>query len=214
MRPIADANEQDIISRAKGGDMNAFEFLVRKYQRLIYALCHRITGAHQAADDLAQDTFIRAYQALPSFIDGREFNLAVIGGREGLEILPPSEILFVDYPDGKPKIVDYRAKWLEESFEYQHTPRTFDFRPEDGPAVERMRELAAECWRTFGLRGYARVDFRLDGAGQPWIMEVNANPCINPDSGFVATADRAGLDYTSLVRRIILDTLPEAVFNP
>jgi RNA polymerase sigma-70 factor (ECF subfamily) len=73
MRPIADANEQDIISRAKGGDMNAFEFLVRKYQRLIYALCHRITGAHQAADDLAQDTFIRAYQALPSFIDGREF---------------------------------------------------------------------------------------------------------------------------------------------
>ena len=73
MRPIADANEQDIISRAKGGDMNAFEFLVRKYQRLIYALCHRLTGAHQAADDLAQDAFIRAYQALPSFIDGREF---------------------------------------------------------------------------------------------------------------------------------------------
>ncbi len=149
-----------------------------------------------------------------AFIVGREFNLAILGGRDGLEILPPSEILFVDYPDGKPKIVDYRAKWLEESFEYQHTPRTFDFRPEDGPAVERMRELAAECWRTFGLRGYARVDFRLDGAGQPWIMEVNANPCINPDSGFVATADRAGLDYTSLVRRIILDTLPEAVFNP
>jgi len=73
MRPIADANEHAIISRAKGGDMNAFEQLVRQYQRMIYALCHRITGAHQAADDLAQDTFIKAYLALPGFIDGRVF---------------------------------------------------------------------------------------------------------------------------------------------
>ena len=73
MRPIADAADQEIISRAKGGDMTAFELLVRKYQRLIYALCHRLTGAHQAADDLAQETFIKAYVALPTFIDGREF---------------------------------------------------------------------------------------------------------------------------------------------
>ena len=73
MRPNADAIESSIISRAKNGDMNAFEFLVRKYQGLIYALCHRLTGAHQAADDLAQETFIKAYAALPGFIDGREF---------------------------------------------------------------------------------------------------------------------------------------------
>ncbi len=73
MRPIADAADQEIISRAKGGDMTAFELLVRKYQRLIYALCYRLTCAHQAADDLAQETFIKAYVALPTFIDGREF---------------------------------------------------------------------------------------------------------------------------------------------
>jgi len=73
MRPTADADEKSIISRAKGGDMNAFESLVRKYQRLVYALCHRLTGAHQAADDIAQETFIKVYLALPSFIDGREF---------------------------------------------------------------------------------------------------------------------------------------------
>jgi D-alanine-D-alanine ligase len=148
-----------------------------------------------------------------AFIDGREFNLALLGSGSGLEILPPSEILFVDYPEGKPRIVDYRAKWVEASFEYEHTPRTFDFPPEDGPAIERMKELAAECWRIFGLRGYARVDFRLDGSGCPWIMEINANPCINPDSGFVATAERAGLDYTALVRRILLDSVPETVLN-
>ncbi|MEW5901864.1 MAG: RNA polymerase sigma factor, partial [Acidobacteriota bacterium] len=53
--------------------MDAFESLVRKYQRMIYLLCHRITGAHQTADDLSQDTFLKAYLALPHFIDGRDF---------------------------------------------------------------------------------------------------------------------------------------------
>jgi RNA polymerase sigma-70 factor (ECF subfamily) len=73
MRPTADANEQETIAKAKKGDMNAFESLIRRYQRAIYALCHRLTGAHQAADDLSQDTFIKAYLALPHFIDGHDF---------------------------------------------------------------------------------------------------------------------------------------------
>jgi RNA polymerase sigma-70 factor (ECF subfamily) len=47
--------------------MDAFESLVREYQQRIYALCRRLTGAHQSADDLAQETFIKAYFALARF---------------------------------------------------------------------------------------------------------------------------------------------------
>jgi RNA polymerase sigma-70 factor (ECF subfamily) len=47
--------------------MDAFEGLVRKYQQRVYALCRRLTGAHQSADDLAQETFIKAYFALARF---------------------------------------------------------------------------------------------------------------------------------------------------
>jgi RNA polymerase sigma-70 factor (ECF subfamily) len=72
MRPD-NADDQILITRAKKGDMDAFESLVRKYQRMIYIVCHRITGAHQTADDLSQDTFIKAYLALPRFIDGYDF---------------------------------------------------------------------------------------------------------------------------------------------
>jgi RNA polymerase sigma-70 factor (ECF subfamily) len=72
MRPD-NGNERDLITRAKKGDMDAFESLVRKYQRTVYVLCHHITGAHQTADDLSQDTFIKAYLALPHFIDGHAF---------------------------------------------------------------------------------------------------------------------------------------------
>ncbi len=72
MRPES-ANDQELIARAKNGDTNAFELLVRKYQRLIYILCHRLTGAHQAADDLSQETFVKAFLALPHFINGHDF---------------------------------------------------------------------------------------------------------------------------------------------
>src|SRR4030043_448759 len=72
MRPD-NGNERDLITRAKKGDMDAFESLVRKYQRTVYVLCHHITGAHQTADDLSQDTFIKAYLALPHFIDDHAF---------------------------------------------------------------------------------------------------------------------------------------------
>lgn len=72
MRPER-ANDQELIGRAKKGDTAAFEALVRKYQKLVYLLCHRITGAHQTADDLSQETFIKAFQALPHFVDGQDF---------------------------------------------------------------------------------------------------------------------------------------------
>jgi len=72
MRPD-NGNERELIARSKKGDMDAFESLVRKYQRTVYVLCHHITGAHQTADDLSQDTFIKAYLALPHFIDGHAF---------------------------------------------------------------------------------------------------------------------------------------------
>jgi len=73
MRPNGNTNDQELIVKAKEGNMEAFETLVRKYQRHIYVLCHRITGAHQTADDLSQETFIKAFLALPHFIDGHDF---------------------------------------------------------------------------------------------------------------------------------------------
>jgi RNA polymerase sigma-70 factor, ECF subfamily len=56
-----------LVRKAQQGDMDAFEGLVRKYQQRVYALCRRLTGAHQSADDLAQETFIKAYFALARF---------------------------------------------------------------------------------------------------------------------------------------------------
>ncbi len=142
-----------------------------------------------------------------AFVDGREFNLALLGGGGGAgpESLPPAEIRFVGYPEGKPRVVGYKAKWDEGSFEYGRTPRRFDFPPEDAPLRERLVRLSRECWKLFELRGYARVDFRVDAEGRPWVLEINTNPCISPDAGFMAAAARAGMTLKDVVRRIVAD---------
>jgi D-alanine-D-alanine ligase len=137
------------------------------------------------------------------FVDGREFNLAVLEDRDGPRVLPPAEIRFVEFPEGKPRIVGYRAKWETTSFEYEHTVRSFDFAPDDASLLAALEALALRAFGVFRLRGYARVDFRVDPTGAPFILEVNANPCLSPDAGFAAAAARAGIGYDALVLKIV-----------
>ncbi len=140
------------------------------------------------------------------FVEGREFNISVLqasGNNEVCQILPHAEILFVDFPANRPHIVGHSAKWDDRSIEYHQTPRRFDFSADDRELLNELSRLTVECWNLFELSGYARVDFRVDHEGQPWILEINANPCLTPDAGFANTADRAGLSYVALIERIL-----------
>jgi len=151
-------------------------------------------------DQLGGDCFAE------QFIDGREFNLSLLASREGPEVLPPAEMRFIDYPPEKWKVVGYKAKWDDGSFESLHTQRSFEFPKSERPLLQNLMDMARRCWHLFGLRGYARVDFRVDERNQPWVLEINANPCLSPDAGFVAAASQAGLSYKQVVERIVQDT--------
>lgn len=137
------------------------------------------------------------------FIDGREFNVGLLDVADGPLVLPIGEILFIDYPDDKPRIVDYKAKWEAESFEYHHTPRTFAVASADAALRAELAQLALRCWRLFGLSGYARVDFRVDPAGRPWVLEINTNPCLAPDAGYAAMLQESGLTYDQGIEEIV-----------
>jgi D-alanine-D-alanine ligase len=143
------------------------------------------------------------------YIAGREFNLSLLAnpGRAPT-VLPPAEIDFSAFPPDKPRIVGQAAKWDVDSFEYQQTPRTFDFAEDDQPLLAELSRLAIECWRLFELRGYARVDFRVDADGQAWILEINANPCLSPDAGFAAALEQSGMTSHQAITRILEDTVP------
>lgn len=142
------------------------------------------------------------------YIAGREFNLSLLDGDNGPQVLPPAEIDFSRFPAGKPRIVGYAAKWDAASAEYQDTPRRFDFPDADSPQLAILVDLARRCWQVFGLSGYARVDFRLDAAGRPWILELNANPCLSPDAGFAAALERGGISFDAAIERILRAALP------
>ncbi len=137
------------------------------------------------------------------YIEGREFNLSLLAEDQGPQVLPPAEILFDHYPTGKARIVGYRAKWDRDSFEYRHTRRCFAFNKGEESLLQDMAETARQCWHVFGLSGYARVDFRVDEQGRPWVLEINANPCLSPDAGFAAAAAQAGLDFRQIIERLV-----------
>ena len=116
-------------------------------------------------------------------------------------MLPIAEIEFDGYAPDKPRIVGYAAKWQPDAVEYHATRRVFPELP--AALAGRIRDLAAECWTIFGLSGYARVDIRLDAAGTPWILEINANPCLTRDAGFFAAAEAAGIDHGTMIGLIV-----------
>ncbi|HWY76388.1 MAG TPA: sigma-70 family RNA polymerase sigma factor [Verrucomicrobiae bacterium] len=65
--------EASLVRRAREGDMSAYDDLVRRYQERIYATIYHMTSNHEDASDLAQESFIKAYQALHSFKGGSSF---------------------------------------------------------------------------------------------------------------------------------------------
>lgn len=138
------------------------------------------------------------------YVPGREFNLAVIE-REGLPwILAPAEIQFTGYTEDKHRVVGFRAKWQEQSFEYRNTNRRLEFPEADLPLLRRLTEAAKQCWLAFALSGYARFDLRVDAKGRLWIIDVNANPCLSPDAGFQASCAASGLTFPEVVSLLLL----------
>jgi D-alanine-D-alanine ligase len=142
---------------------------------------------------------------IEDFIDGREFNISILPGEKGPEVMPPAEMLFHNYNGSQPKIVDFKAKWEEDSFEYENTIREFPGDSLNPILRERIISAALQCWDVFGLKGYARVDMRIDNNEIPYVIEVNANPCLSPDSGLAAATIEAGLPFTNVIQRIIND---------
>lgn len=140
-----------------------------------------------------------------AYIDGREFNISILAESNGPHVLPTAEIVFTGYAPDQFKIVDYFAKWKPNSLEYTNTPRKFEFPESDAPLLEELKRIAISCWNTFDLHGYARVDFRVDGDGKPFVLEVNTNPCISKDAGFIAACKRGGITYKDVLIRILDD---------
>ena len=135
------------------------------------------------------------------YIDGREFDVCIYGRRENPIILPPYEWIFPGFDEtGRTKIIDYNAKWTENTFEYDHLEAVYHLPEEDSGLINELIQMSKTCWEKFDLNGYARIDFRIDNRGKPWVLEINSNPSFY---GFFNIAREYSLDFNEIIKTII-----------
>ncbi len=135
------------------------------------------------------------------FLPGREFNVGVVGGRR-LRVMPLAEVDYSALPESIPPIMSYAAKWISTSVEYKKTRVICPAKVAPALAA-RIGETAAKAFRTIGGWGYGRVDMRLDENGEPRVLEVNCNPCLDNDMGLARAGKRAGISYPGLLGLVI-----------
>jgi len=156
------------------------------------ALKKRVKAVFQQHDQAA---------LVEEYIDGRELNVSILGNRRPI-ILPISEIDFSTLPADHPKILTYDGKWKKGTPAYDGT-RGVCPAPLSPSLEAKLKEIALKVYRTFGCRDYARVDFRLGPDDTPYVLEVNPNPDISDDAGFMRSSREYGLTYTDVIERIV-----------
>ena len=130
------------------------------------------------------------------FIEGREVNVSLLGNHPPLA-LPVLELVMSEGPKG---IYSH-----EHKFDKRRRKKTKKICPAKLPRETSayLQKLALQAFEVLDTYDYGRLDFRLDQYNQPYILEMNSMASINPDSSFVTSAKKAGLDYSRLINRII-----------
>ncbi|MCU7497049.1 MAG: D-alanine--D-alanine ligase [Ignavibacteria bacterium] len=138
---------------------------------------------------------------IEEFVDGRELNVAVIGDRFP-RVLPISEIDFSLMPAHLNNIVSYQAKW-DPYHEAYHMARPIcpSILPSDIEA--KAKDLALKAFKALGARDYARVDMRLSRNNELFVLEINPNPDLTEDAGFMRSSKAAGYSFRRTLRRIV-----------
>ncbi len=128
------------------------------------------------------------------FIPGREYSVACIGNG-------PYNVLgvsVIDYEQTEgTNFLDYDSKWDPASPLYSLVPQRAE-----GAFREKAAQLAAAAGRAFGCRGYFRVDMR-ERHGILYVLDVNPNPDITPDGGFLRQCREAGFSDEQTVHTIL-----------
>ncbi|MFB3887010.1 MAG: ATP-grasp domain-containing protein [Thermodesulfobacteriota bacterium] len=136
------------------------------------------------------------------FIEGRELNVGLLETNGKVGTLPISEIDYSDFPEGVPKICGYEAKWVPESEEYRKS-KPICPAPLEWVTKKRVEHIAIKAFRLFGCRDYARVDMRVDREGKIYVLEVNPNPDISPQSGMTRALKAQGMTYEGFVQKLL-----------
>ncbi len=147
------------------------------------------------------------------FVAGREFNVGIIE-LSAPQVLPIAEIEFRTSAHLPWPILTYDGKWSPQSEQCQATPVSCPA-PVDGALALQLEQVAMAAYRVTGCRDYARIDMRVNGLGEVFVLEVNANPDAGPSAGLARMLQAASISYDEFARRLVATAMqrqtPQAV---
>jgi D-alanine-D-alanine ligase len=133
------------------------------------------------------------------FLPGEEYSVAFLGNRfyEALGVSAINYSLYKDFPP----FLTYISKWDEKANEFKKIKPSRVLMA-DVNLKKRIISLARKAAKVLGCRGYFRVDLRTKD-GKIFIIDVNPNPDINIESGYVKQARQSGYSYSEIIEKII-----------
>lgn len=135
------------------------------------------------------------------YIDGRELYVGILGNKR-LEVLPIRELSFDGKAGREQRIATYNVKWNDKYREKIGFKYGFATGMQNG-AGKKIEKLARRIYRKLLLSGYARLDLRMDNAGDIYVLEANPNAAITHDDELALAAKKAGYRYEKLIERIL-----------
>lgn len=135
------------------------------------------------------------------FLTGKDLSVGIIGNPPTYTALPIIEDNYADLPENLPKISAYEAKWLPESPYWSGIKYIAADLPDE--TEKAIIEYSLRMFERMGCQDYARVDWRLDAAGHPKMLEVNPNPGWCWDSHLSKMAKLNGNSYSDMLKMIL-----------
>jgi len=155
-------------------------------------LAERVAFVHEKTKDDA---------IVEQFIDGREIYVGVLGNQR-LQTFPAWEMDFGKLPDDVARIATSQVKW-NHKYQEKYDITTHAAAGLDEELNQRIAKVCKRVYRALNMSGYARMDLRVTDAGEIFVLEANANPNIEYGEDFAESAEMAGVDYETLLQRIL-----------
>jgi len=168
-------------------------------------------GISQASIVDNQDTFtervkfihesMKADAIVEEYIEGRELYVSVIGNKR-IKVLPFTEMKFGKFCEDEPRIVTYKAKWDYDYRQKWGIKNVYAGRLANGLG-EKITEVCKRAYRVLSMDCYARFDIRIEGNSKIYIIEANANPCLDQYDEVGQAAEKGDIPYDKLIQKIV-----------
>ncbi|MBI5152424.1 hypothetical protein HZA39_02730 [Candidatus Peregrinibacteria bacterium] len=158
----------------------------------------------QLAERVARVISIYKMPALVEpYVDGMDVHIGIMGNDyDNLDVMLPYGLMYKNLPDDEYPIRTFEEKFNPKSHVAKNSHIVHPA-PFDSYTIERIQDISAKIYQICKCSGYARLDFRVDKNMTPYFLEINVNPSLYPEDGFVVSTRDIGLNYNEFIERIL-----------